>query len=391
MTIDEMHIGVQHGVDKINSMHSDVLLPEEIDLELNKNILRFINTRFNPRGNRYQKGFEMSQKRIDDLRTLVIEQSIPTAYKGHVFDNTWVDAAFLPSDYLYLINVKSLVRSNKCKDFCHTVAVAQMKPLAFILNVNLTMHVTPSGGLPATFTSPANAYIGYESLGQSNAPLLTQVTKKYPGASGSTAQLKSFFTNSSNWLFPGVSITDMGGTLLKVEMPIGNTTQFDYLGIVWYDNTSAAGVDHPGQTDDAGGNSHPHTASGIFSSSSFWGEKRYPCDDDFTHTVGINEFAQHDDIYTVLQDPFNKTTYKSPLFTIKEDYIEVYTDNTFIINDIKVTYLKQPAEVNAGNNIDCDLPQHTHQEIVDMTVATILEGLSDPRYQSSNMELLKSE
>ena len=75
MNIAQMHISVQHGVDKINSMHSDLLLPEEIDLELNKNIMRFINQRFDSRGNRYQTGFEQSQKRVDDLRSLITEAS----------------------------------------------------------------------------------------------------------------------------------------------------------------------------------------------------------------------------------------------------------------------------------------------------------------------------
>ena len=74
MNIDQMHIAVQQGVDKINSQHSDLLLPEEIDLELNKNIQRFINQRFNSKSNRYQVGFEESQKRIDDIRTLIVEE-----------------------------------------------------------------------------------------------------------------------------------------------------------------------------------------------------------------------------------------------------------------------------------------------------------------------------
>ena len=38
-----------------------------------------------------------------------------------------------------------------------------------------------------------------------------------------------------------------------------------------------------------------------------------------------------------------------------------------------------------------DLPNHTHQEIVDMAVSSILEGISDPRYQSFRAEEIRSE
>jgi len=43
MNVTEMHIAVQQGVDKINSLQADSLLSEEIDLELNKSVFRFIN------------------------------------------------------------------------------------------------------------------------------------------------------------------------------------------------------------------------------------------------------------------------------------------------------------------------------------------------------------
>jgi len=41
--------------------------------------------------------------------------------------------------------------------------------------------------------------------------------------------------------------------------------------------------------------------------------------------------------------------------------------------------------------IDCELPEHCHQEIVDMTVSSILEGIGDPRYKSHQLEVSKNE
>ena len=80
MTVIEMHLAIQQGVDKINSLQADMLLSEEIDIELNKSLMRFINTKYG-KNNKYQKGFEESQKRIDDLRTLVTEYEDPVTFK----------------------------------------------------------------------------------------------------------------------------------------------------------------------------------------------------------------------------------------------------------------------------------------------------------------------
>ena len=63
MDIQNMHIAIRQGVDKINSLQADSLLSEEIDLELNKNMRRFINLK-KPKNNQYNKGFEQSQKSI---------------------------------------------------------------------------------------------------------------------------------------------------------------------------------------------------------------------------------------------------------------------------------------------------------------------------------------
>ena len=49
-----MHIAVQQGVDKINSLQADMLLSQEIDIELNKSMSRFINSKYG-KNNIYRK------------------------------------------------------------------------------------------------------------------------------------------------------------------------------------------------------------------------------------------------------------------------------------------------------------------------------------------------
>ena len=114
MNVTEMHIAVQQGVDKIHSLQADSLLSEEIDIELNKNVSRFINTKYG-KNNLYRKGFEESQKRIDDLRTLVTEYEASVTFKEQLKADIFVDTFQLPSDYMYLVNQFSRLWINNCQ------------------------------------------------------------------------------------------------------------------------------------------------------------------------------------------------------------------------------------------------------------------------------------
>ena len=70
MTIEEAHIRIKILVDKIDSSYYEEVLPEEIDEILNEEYLRYIKTHYG-KNNIYRRGFDESQKRIDDLKNLV--------------------------------------------------------------------------------------------------------------------------------------------------------------------------------------------------------------------------------------------------------------------------------------------------------------------------------
>ena len=126
MNVQQMHLAVQQGVDKINSLQADVLLSQEIDIELNKSLIKFIATRYG-KNNTYRKGFEENQKRIDDLRNLVTEYSGQTTYKEQLNRNIWVDTFSLPTDYMYLVSQQSKVIT---KTDCTAIAWQEQTPTA---------------------------------------------------------------------------------------------------------------------------------------------------------------------------------------------------------------------------------------------------------------------
>lgn len=93
---------------EINMLHDDLEKPSSQDTEywVNNGILKFVKTRFT--GNNYKGlGFEQTQKRIDDLRTLIVTVDL----KGSA-------SVELPSNYLYMVGnrvgILPVDSDNKC-------------------------------------------------------------------------------------------------------------------------------------------------------------------------------------------------------------------------------------------------------------------------------------
>ena len=360
MNINEMHIAVNQGVDKIHSLQADVLLSEEIDLELNKNIMRFINQRFNPMANKYRQGFEQSQKRIDDLRTLLTETNLTVTFKENLLNGKiFVDVAELPDDYLYLIRQSSKVNINNCKPI--NFGFSDAGPTVFSVTIPESAFNTITG----------DGINLFDSLLFFADPAVNSSVNLYTGPV-EDENLSHFLSNiNAQLVTPGFAIGGLGVTDLKIVID-------GFPGFV--DGQSQVQLTVNGVT-----SVYDFTASNA-------GTHRVPTDL-FTREIHPNKFIQHDDIFKLLTDPFNKTKHTAPLSTIQGDNIEIYTDDTFLIEEVKLLYLKQPAKVDNTSTVpvNCDLPEHTHQEIVDMTVSTILGNISDPRYSISVTEKMQSE
>ena len=127
--------------------------------------------------------------------------------------------------------------------------------------------------------------------------------------------------------------------------------------------------------------------------------------------------VQHDDLSSVLGDPFYSPSYKwgevpmvfgtqvnavGPPTTYDQDEIYTYTDGTFIITAVNIDYLRMPTRVAfpggvPGNqynmpdgtvistvtpgNVSCKLPEATHEEVVDIAVQIAAGDIDHPGYQ----------
>jgi hypothetical protein len=375
MNVQEMHLAIQQGVDKINSLQADLLLPQEIDIELNKSQMRFINTKYG-KNNKYRKGFEESQKRIDDLRSLVREYEASVNFKETLGVKFSIDSFTLPPDYLYLVNTLARVhRNNSCTEIDYFLN--EPTPVLFF-TISLDSFVCNNN------SSIADSIIMYED------------------ASDLTQGQAIVWQNNNSYTFPqdinGVkgNILDNPGTGFSIYWEQFGELNYQGQFIVvpdpnvfsWLEWDASVGTVTT-LVNVASGGSHLQSQTPLYSAANLK-EKRVLTTDPVRVTVS-STFAQQDDIFTLLTDPFNTTKHTDPLYTIRGNAIDMYTSDIFIIDALKITYIRKPSKISLSLGISCELPEHCHQEIVDMTVSSILEGISDPRYQTHQIEVNKNE
>ena len=399
MTVQEMHLAIQQGVDKINSLQADLLLSEEIDIELNKSQMKFINTKYG-RNNIYKEGFEQSQKRIDDLRSLIQEYENLVNYKETYDDRFEVDMFQLPEDYMYLVNQRSTVYHNWCNPIAWNVSV--QAPIYFCILPFDSFICNDSTGFIQDMRLVANA----QSPALGNVPVVNPTALTTYNSNPTTypadvENVKANLLDPSNWNsgfelyweqlgglhYPGSIIVVVNTNIhdwfnwdsSATNTVSGSNAQTKLIGLPTATNALTAGNNQVAYAD--------HIVDGldrrrdIITRSGQAAAKR----------VSKNRYCQQDDIFTLLDDPFNTTKLTSPLTTIRGRYIDIYTSDIFVIDKVKITYIRKPREISLSLGVSCELPTHCHQEIVDMTVSSILEGISDPRYKSQQMELSKNE
>lgn len=92
-------------------------------------------------------------------------------------------------------------------------------------------------------------------------------------------------------------------------------------------------------------------------------------------------FIEPDRVDITLDDYCNRASKKYPIITvvnIDEEIgrytFRIYTGNTTFQN-FKVKYIKKPNVVSLENNINCDLPEHSHKDIVEIAVQKYLQSV----------------
>lgn len=122
----------------------------------------------------------------------------------------------------------------------------------------------------------------------------------------------------------------------------------------------------------------------MFYISSFAKAKTKTC----SATVGIN-LIKEGELETLYYNENFKPSFKwrDTIATIGSDKLHVYTNGEFVIEDIRLTYLRKPLNIDAEGyvkldgtdsvNQDCELPEYAKNDIVDIAVRYAAQATGD--------------
>jgi len=98
------------------------------------------------------------------------------------------------------------------------------------------------------------------------------------------------------------------------------------------------------------------------------------------------KLVQHDDLNSIIADPFNKPSAERPILFFEDGIIFAWAGNNVTFKDVLVTFIKDPVKINLGTYTgpaqNCELSEHTHKEIIQMAVTIALENIESQRTQT---------
>lgn len=127
--------------------------------------------------------------------------------------------------------------------------------------------------------------------------------------------------------------------------------------------------------------------------------------------LAVMKLIQQDDLNYILEDPFNSSNPSEIIFnfgrasvptgTYTKSSIYLYP-GTYTLGNVRLEYIRQPLRMNYGGYVyidgitysqqNCELPDHTHSELVDLAVQIAAGIIESPEYvQVKTQKLFSNE
>jgi hypothetical protein len=356
MDITEMHLNIDLELNKLNSNLYEIILPQEKDYFLNRAQERFIKQRYGALSNPKRQGFEMSQKRIDDLKNLLVPNYYDKCFKLPVTDFDYNDKLkfYFPGDYMFLTSSRSRLKHNYCGTLTPVDTNVTFKTIT--INLSILTDYSLFGIKIGTSLGSSTNVVPVGTLTGLDAQEKTLAVQTVVDTFNKVDALTYY-----GWKAYSGNYRDVKGDIVIV---IPNT---DTTNIVYY------------------------TTTGTYTGSFFTqvtNVKTY-LESNGNMEVFPNRFAQQDDVYLMQVDPFNKTNaYEGPLVIIHTDSIDVFIERVgpeaFVVQEIAISYLRKPRLMSSTTKQSCELSEETHSEILRDAVNLLLETMeATGRLQSS--------
>ena len=103
-----------------------------------------------------------------------------------------------------------------------------------------------------------------------------------------------------------------------------------------------------------------------------------------------NDKIENDEVSEFIDTHYNRPIIDNPKAVLRSGVnLTILIDTETTLNKIKIQYIKQPDVIASGTN--CNLPDQTHEEIVEGAVTIALEPTESKRFQTQDNILKSSE
>ena len=360
MTVEEMHVAVDQQLQKVASFVYLNLRDEEIDYFLTRMQQRYVKQRLSFLSDMKRLGFEQVQKRLDDYRALKTKSNVEMYTAADSEPNRL--EGYLPEDYMFLINDRSHVFYD-CRNL--TISTATRSEYYSVLEFVDTNETSSPYYGTVRLTDDTNSTVLFDMANFPNfAATLTSKSLKYEVIDLMLQEVnRGSFDFKLYWEYYR-NLYHRNSFIL-----VDQTTTHATTDTTLYVNAS---------------DSSTNTS---FSSLSLVVQVMNP---NYNHIVP-NRLVESEELYEILRGSFSKTRFDSPVSSLREHYIDIFHNERFILKDAFIDYIRKPKRISLSLSQDSELAEHTHPEIVDLTVKHILEIFESPRYQTDTIEQIQSE
>lgn len=343
MTVLEMHIDFDQSLQQVASNRTTKFLSEEKDWKLNKAMDRFIKLKLKMKldtQGRPTGGFEVAQMDADAIRTLIVASYDMVPYI--IAEDPRRYRCFLPPNYSYLLS-----------DWSHTInlcngTTSQVAPQIVTETMNITaLRQERSSNVNPKFYAAMQIQLGGS---------VVSIPNDLPYGNSFTG-----FDAKEDISFLRLYISKLGGWYWE---------RFDdnyWPSYYIFPTTSIQGILPPFINVDG-------TVTQVLKT------KSYPV----MHHGGNgnyydNRLSATDNISGMNSTEYVKSSYYSPISELAHGILYIYKDDSFIVTNVGISYIRKPQPISLYLNTDCELPEEFHRAIVDLAVEDTLADLQSPQ------------
>lgn len=347
MTPQEMLIGIDLILQKVNSNRISSIRTEEKLWFLNEEQIRILNQRTSPLSNEKQLSVEETQKRLDDVQSLVTEVSLD------VYANDANSVyCYLPGNYYLLLNDRSVVKDLCGAAYNPTTASASFYYAKYQLPTTTDLWdklVITLGGNVITLEN----YFpnGQPSLNSKFELIdfIIEYINNTPALAGFTAKYESY-----------KGIYEAGAIIITRDTIF--TMSHDFVNVTLQNASITV------------------TQQSLTKISSVTGSSE-----------NTNRLVRGESLYNLLSSSIGGTLAHSPISSIAKYKLITYHKKKFIVSQTNIQYIRKPRKISLTLNQSCEFDEKIHQEIVENTAKRIAAYTSSQNYQQIINEKLLQE